>query len=218
VDAIPWYRSPVFVSLLVSVIMQAAVTFHLSTALAEADVAKFVDLVLQIVAIGAAGFAGFKRYRSNIQPLAVSKPSADAKSLPPQCHPFAIALAGLFAMALMGGCAQLGVQAAQTVEQKAAALLGDFTIFQKASLKIGEDPTVPSNIRKEVLDAPIAMKPAVDSLDEALRTYREIELQLKAGQTTDEKLRIASQNLLIWVNRLAPQVKALRTTIEGARP
>ncbi len=124
----------------------------------------------------------------------------------------------MFAASMLFGCAQLGVQAAQTNEQRAAALLGDFTVFQKAALKIGEDETVPANVRKAVLDAPIAAKPAVDELDTALRTYREIALQVKAGTTTDEKLQIAAQNLVVWITRVTPQIKQLRATIEGAHP
>lgn len=215
-DAIPWYRSPVFVSLLSAFILQGAHLLGLSQTFTDADAQKWTDFILNGLTMVSLIYGAWKRWRSSVQPLAISKPSADAKALP-KCHPVTIVLA-MAAASMLFGCAQLGVQAAQTTEQKAAALLGDFGVFQKAALKIGEDPTVPENIRKAVLDAPIAAKPAVDQLDDALRTYREIALQLKAGQTTDEKLRIASANLLDWVNRVTPQIKALRTTIEGAHP
>lgn len=218
-DAIPWYRSPVFVSLLSAFILQAVHLLGFSQTFTDADAQKWTDFILNGLTLASLAIGAWKRWRSPLQPLAVSKPSADAKALP-KCHPITVVLALMAAAALLGGCAQLGVQAAQTTEQKAAALLGDFTIFQKAALKIGGDPTVPEEVRRKVLDAPIAIKPAVDQLDEALRTYRDIALELKIGgaSSTDERLRIAAANLVTWVNRVAPQIKALRATIEGARP
>lgn len=215
-DAIPWYRSPVFVSLLVAFVVQTARVFHVNRFATDADAQQLVDWILNLATLISLAAGLWKRYTSKVQPLAISKPSADAKALP-KCHPGVVLFLALAATMLVG-CEHLGVQEAQTTEQKAAALLGDFGIFQKAALKIGEDPTVPATVRKQVLDAPIALKPVVDSLDEALRTYRDIALQLKAGQTTDAKLQIASANLLTWVNRVTPQIKALRTTIEGAHP
>jgi hypothetical protein len=217
VDAIPWYRSPVFVSILTAFIAQAAHLLGASQAFSDADAQKWTDFILNGITLGSLVMGAWKRYRSNIQPLAISKPSAAAKSLP-QCHPVVVLFAALATCLMFSGCEHLGVQEAQTVEQKAAALLGDFNNFQKSALIIGEDPNVPEQVRKAVLDAPIAVKPLVDQLDDALRTYRVVNAQLKTGQTTDDKLRIAAANLVDWVNRVAPQIKTLRTTIEGARP
>lgn len=216
-DAIPWYRSPVFVSLLSAFILQGAHLLGLSQTFSDADAQKWTDFILNGLTMLSLIYGAWKRWRSGIQPLAISKPSADAKALP-KCHPATIALALAAAGMFLGGCQHLGVQEAQTTEQKAAALLGDFGVFQRAALAIGSDATVPENVRRAVLDAPIAAKPAVDQLDEALRSYREIALQLKAGATTDDKLHIAATNLATWVARVAPQIKALRATIEGAHP
>lgn len=116
---------------------------------------------------------------------------------------------------LMSGCSSLAIGHAQTTEQKAAALLGDFTLYQRASIKIGEDQTVPVEVRRAALEAEGKAKPIADKLDESLREYRAIANQLRAGQSTDDKLRIAASNLTSWIQQLEPLVRSLRSTVEG---
>lgn len=79
-EIIPWYRSPVFVGVIVSVIMQVLALLHVADKVAEADLSKLVDLVLQLIALAAAGYAAWKRQRSPIQPLASTQKSADNKN------------------------------------------------------------------------------------------------------------------------------------------
>lgn len=215
-DAIPWYKSPVFAAALVSLITNLLAITGLAERFAEVDVARIVDAALQIVGVCAAAFAAWKRWRSTLQPLALTQQSANMKSMP-KCHPFAVLGALVVAAVLLPGCATWGVKAAQTNEQRAAALLGDFTIFQRAALKIGSDETVPVEVRQRVLDAPILLKPAVDELDTALRTYRAVALELARGTSTEEKLAIASTNLVRWITDVQPQIARLRTLIEGAK-
>lgn len=75
--ALPWYRSPVFVSALVSVVTQLVVVFGLADTITAADIAKYVDLALQIVALAAAGYAMWKRKTSVVQPLTMTQKRAD---------------------------------------------------------------------------------------------------------------------------------------------
>ncbi len=215
-DAIPWYKSPVFAGSIVAVITNLLALTGLSERFAEVDVAKLVDAGLQIFGTLAAGWAAWKRWRSTIQPLALTKEGAVSKSLP-QCHPFAVVLSMLLAAALLSGCVTWGVKAAQTNEQRAAALLGDFTIFQQAALKVGQDTSVPLEVRRAILDAPIAAKPFVDELDAALREYRAVALELERGTTTEEKVAIAAQNLVRWITEVQPRIARLRELIEGVR-
>lgn len=215
-DAIPWYKSPVFAGALVSVLTNLLAITGLAERFAEVDVAKIVDFCLQVVGVLAAGYAALKRWRSTLQPLAITAGSANAKGLP-KCHPATVMIGLAIAFAMLPACTTLGVKAAETNEQRAAALLGDFNIFQQAALKIGSDTTVPAEVRRRVLDAPIALKPAVDELDTALREYRAVALELSRGATDDEKLRIASANLVRWITDITPQITRLRTLIEGAK-
>lgn len=75
-SALVWFRSPVFVNLLVSGVMQILAVSHVSTTLVEADVAKIVDLVLQIAAICFGAYAAWKRKSSTIQPLTLTTQGA----------------------------------------------------------------------------------------------------------------------------------------------
>lgn len=81
-DALPFYRSPVFISLLVSIISQIAAVAGVADAVTTEDIAKGVDLTLQLVALGAAGYAAWKRKRSNIQPLTLTKGGAEKINTP----------------------------------------------------------------------------------------------------------------------------------------
>lgn len=78
-SVIAWYRSPVFVNLIVSVIMQLMSVLHVAQ-WAEADVSKLVDLALQIAAIAFAAYAAWKRKHSTVQPLALTKAGAENAS------------------------------------------------------------------------------------------------------------------------------------------
>lgn len=75
-DALPWYRSPVFVGLIVSFICQVLAVVGVDSVAPDA-IAKLVDLGLQLLAIGSAAFAVYKRKVSPIQPLTMTQQAAD---------------------------------------------------------------------------------------------------------------------------------------------
>lgn len=70
---IPWYRSPVFTGALVSVITQIAVLAGVSDLVSEESVATTVDGILELVAVGSALLALYKRGKSDVQPLTLKK-------------------------------------------------------------------------------------------------------------------------------------------------
>lgn len=125
----------------------------------------------------------------------------------------------ILTLPLLTGCpGTLAVQRAETFEQKAAALLGDFNLYQSGSVQIGEDPTVSPSVRKAVLDEVIAAKPLADRGDSFLRAYRQVQRQLAAGETPDQQLAIAAANLKGWILDFTPLVSSLRTKVEEASP
>lgn len=214
-NAIPWYRSPVIVSAIVGLISQLLVLFGIGEAVSEDEIAKVVDGVFQAIALGAGAWTVIARARSKVQPVALTKTSAVEKSV--NSHPLVGVLSMLMAslvLVALTGCNVLAVNRAETNEQRAAALLGDFGLYQKASVHIGEDESVPVAVRKAVLDAVIAAKPVADQLDIALRDYRMIRVQFGVGQSTEEKLEIAAANLQNWVRQLSPLIKSLRQNVE----
>ncbi|TXH43824.1 MAG: hypothetical protein E6Q97_33590 [Desulfurellales bacterium] len=211
---IPWYRSQVFASALISIVSQVAVLAGLADTLAPAQIEATVNAVLQIVAVAAAGWAAVSRARSTVQPLTMRNDGSST----PKSHPVIGALLILAALASVAGCSSLAVSQAKTTEQRAAALLGDFTVFQHASLIIAEDATVVPEVRRAVANAAIAAKPVADQLDAALRQYRSIAGALEAGQTTEEKVAIAAANLNRWILELTPLIRDLAAQVKGAHP
>lgn len=91
-DAIVWYRSPVFVGLIVSFISQVLAIVGVDSIAPDA-VAKLVDLGLQLLALGSAAYAVYKRKTSALQPLtvttkgAVNHPQTIANASPPPAPP-----------------------------------------------------------------------------------------------------------------------------------
>lgn len=75
-DASVWYRSPVFVGALVSVLCQILALIGFG-GIATEDVAKAVDGILQLVAIAAGAYAVWKRKQSTVQPLTLTQKGAD---------------------------------------------------------------------------------------------------------------------------------------------
>lgn len=214
-DSIPWYQSKVLRGLLVAVVSYLLTLLGITDRLPDAGV--YVDNTLKLVEFAALAYSAWHRIHSPTPPIEGSKLSNEAKL---KSHPLA-ALVCLFALVpilgtTLSGCAALGLTSDQTPDQRAAALLGDFTLYQKASLQIGSDETVVPEVRKRALDAAIAAKPAADQLDTALREYRQIKRQLDAGQSTDQKLAIAAVNLQNWIQQVLPLVTQLRSLVEGA--
>lgn len=117
---------------------------------------------------------------------------------------------------LLQGCATEPVNAAKTVDQKAAALLGDFNIYAAAAVTIGTNPGVPAAARKALLQAVVTAKPFADSLDGALRLYRQASAALAAGTTTADKVTIAATNLTNWLTQLEPMVTNLENAAKAA--
>lgn len=132
----------------------------------------------------------------------------------------ALAFVALACVSVFMGCA--AQRKAETLEQRAGALLGDFNIFQSAALHVGSDASVPEDVRRKVVSAAVALKPAVDQLDELLRSYIAIKAELDAATDTETKTRtqarleVAAANLAAWITDITPKIRALRTTLEGA--
>lgn len=214
-DPIPWYRSPVYVGAIVSLLTQLTVLFGVAHLVTPEQIQTNVDAALQLVALGAAAFAAYKRQKSDVQPLTLTKASADAKSTHLQSHPLVGALLLVALVAGIAGCQTAAVTVAETPEQRAAALLGDFTVYQRASLAIVADPTVAPEIRRRVGELAVAAKPVADQLDTSLREYRAVLRELDAGEAHPDKLAIVAANLDRWLLELAQLLANIRTTLQG---
>lgn len=217
-DSIPWYKAKVLRGLLAAVVLYVLQLVGIGAS--DANVEQWVNGILTVFEFLALAYAGWHRVKSPTPPIQGSKlGNENDQSL--KAHPLATLLC-LFVLApVLGssltGCATLGLTSGQSPEQRAAALLGDFTLYQKASLQIGSDETVLPEVRRKVLDAAIAAKPVADQGDGLLREYRSIKAQFDAGTTTDQKLAIAASHLQSWTQQMLPLITQLRTLIEGVQ-
>ena len=80
-QAIPWYRSPVYIGAVVTILSTLASltpkTF-LALGLTSPDtISHTVDTVFQLIALVAGGFTAYKRSSSSIQPLTLTQSGAD---------------------------------------------------------------------------------------------------------------------------------------------
>jgi hypothetical protein len=179
-EPIPWYKSQVLRALMVGFVAFALKKAGLADQFPNTD--GIVDMILDAIQFGAGLWVAYARIRKPNPPVTMSAaPPVDSGKLQSLAAVLcSVALAVVMCSGL-AGCESLGLQKGQTAEQRAAALLGDFNLYQRASLQVGNDATVVPEVRKAVLDAAIAAKPAADSLDAALLDYRSIKQQLEAG-------------------------------------
>lgn len=82
-NAIPWYRSPVFVGVLVSAVAQViplAGIVGVKLNLTEDQLTQAAQGVLQLVSFGSALYALVKRKTSPLQPVTMTQKKADEKT------------------------------------------------------------------------------------------------------------------------------------------
>jgi len=206
-----------------------ATLFGVDKAVFDTVADKWVQILLALLTAGGVAWAAWSRLFNPTPPLTetaaqktVDKINAGTlETTTPtdlRSHPLVGVLLLLTTILMLTGCpATLAVKEAQTMEQRAGALIGDFTIFQRAALEIGNDTSVPTDVRQKVVAAPIALRPAVDHGIDLLRSYRLVSEQLARGVTGEDRVRIAAANLTAWIVDLTPKIAALRQTIEESR-
>jgi hypothetical protein len=110
-----------------------------------------------------------------------------------------------------GGCAGLKSPSAvaETPEQHAYALYGQFEIAEAVAADITEDPTTPQSVREAIATADAAAKPVADNLLAASRSVMKIRAEIAQGKSTEEKLAVAITNLERWIADARPKIEAL---------
>jgi hypothetical protein len=114
-----------------------------------------------------------------------------------------------------GGCA--GIQSpsavAETPEQHAYALYGQFVIAEETAAGIVEDPATPQVVKDQIAKADATAKPVADNLLDAARSVMKIRAELAQGKSSEEKLAIAITNLEKWIADARPKIEALVASI-----
>ena len=108
------------------------------------------------------------------------------------------------------------IAAAETPEQKAFATYGTFVIFSEKAADLAEQPNIPRNVKLGLINAEERAKPIADSLLNAWAEFLIVKAEFDAGETTQERLVIASNSLNDWLTQLAPLFKELVRSVKGA--
>jgi hypothetical protein len=81
--ALPWYRSPVYVGIVTSIVSQLLALTGRAEFFPTEQISAAVDGVFQVIALVALAIAEYKRRKSKVQPIALTKTAAAEKVSPP---------------------------------------------------------------------------------------------------------------------------------------
>lgn len=130
---------------------------------------------------------------------------------------WAVLLVFVLALSACEGCTNLKgpSEVAETSEQQAYALYGQFVIAEEAAAGIVEDPGTPQEVRETIAQADAIAKDVADDLLAASRSVMRIRAEIAAGKSTEEKLNLAIINLDKWVAEAKPKIQALVSSLSG---
>lgn len=126
-------------------------------------------------------------------------------------------------ISLLSACGTTNpLRAAETDEQKAFAGYGTFVIYEEGAAKLFQDPSTPDAVKTGLTQADAITKPAADNLLDAAIQITGIKVLLKEGDTTEDKLNIASANLQRWLEEAIPLINKfkglVKSNTKGATP
>jgi hypothetical protein len=220
-NPIPWYRSPVLVGALVSVITQLLALLGVADVFSEESVRTIVSGFLEFGALIAALVALWKRWRSKVQPITLTKAGADGQAKSPIAVALVLAVMLLGMLAGCGGTRALYSQAHTPVQYAKAVLVHHNALGQQV-LDLRADPLVSEESKGALLEAYRAtvcdrqeLDAGVDTgscrngpswqLDAAAQAYEQAR-----NATTETELQEAVDQLVDLLTRLISAVNAAR--------
>jgi hypothetical protein len=85
--ALPWYRSPVYVGIVTSIVSQLLAAAGKADLFSTEQINTVVTWGFQGIALGALAVAEYKRRKSKVQPLRLTKATAAEQVSPPGDRP-----------------------------------------------------------------------------------------------------------------------------------
>lgn len=137
--------------------------------------------------------------------------------LNPQRYLFAFVAALMLALA---GCAtspKAPYDAAELPEQKAFAVYGVFVIYEEQGAAMVEDPRTLEAVKQAIKTVDAKAKPVVDAMLDSALLVMDVRAKLAKGETTVDKLVIASQSLQHWLDQAKPLVDSLVNIVNGGK-
>jgi len=120
-------------------------------------------------------------------------------------------------LALQACGAANAVKRAETIEQKAYAAEGTYTIWSEKGIELIERGNLPDNISLRLIQVEEQATPVVDSLSDSLEEFELVKDEFEAGTTGEERLIIASNSLNSWIERALPLITRLKAAVKGAQ-
>jgi hypothetical protein len=116
---------------------------------------------------------------------------------------------------ILSACTVNPFRTAETVEQKADALYGEYVIAKDQGAALLGEPTIPDTRKRTVATLMVRTKAPADSLNDALNQYSAIKAEVAAGKTSADKLLIAQQNMDRWLAEATPLINDLVNAVGG---
>lgn len=218
-NALPWYRSPVFVGAVVSIISQLLVLIGKQDLIPVDVLTRNVEAFFQIVALGAGLYSAWKRKTSDIQPLTVSKKAADEKNS--QAGFARVTLLSLIAITAslmaLSACVTTPVDVIQVAckdmkfnpDRCAMGIAETWEVYQKRAEELVTDSSTPVEVKQKIQSTERASRPIIVGLLKSAAEYSDIHDEFSAAGTTtaEQKMIFATNNLSEWVNRALPVLK-----------
>lgn len=101
------------------------------------------------------------------------------------------------------------------VERCIKSVAETYEVYQQRGLDLVQDASTPDDVKSLVRKADALATPAILEMIESGKAYMKVRDDLKAGETTEEKLLIASQNAYAYVAIAEERINALIAALNG---
>ena len=123
----------------------------------------------------------------------------------------------IIVLALQACGAANAIKRAETVEQRAYAAYGEFTIVSEQAAKLVSSGQLDNRSIIAIGRAEEAAKKVADPLIELTLEFATVRAEFEAGGTGQDRFISAMNNLNGWVERLLPLVANLQSAKKGAQ-
>jgi len=133
----------------------------------------------------------------------------------------AVVISVTFGAGALASCVTQPAATAQTVDQRAYAVYGTWTLVEEQAAKVIQDPAVPDAVKSAIRSADARAKPTLDTLVHVLQQYQSAAATLhSAGSTPNntEVLGVATENLSHWITEAQSDITDLTRALKGAAP
>lgn len=126
-------------------------------------------------------------------------------------------LTAIVMMAALAACAHNPYKYADTTLDKAHVTLRSLETVQIEVLSLVNDPSIPASVRTSLRQASQAATTSATEMGNAVIEVERIRTELAVGTTTEDKLKIANDNLLSWVDTVKKRIASIQSAVKGAK-